>query len=442
MKSDAAGNPDTLPCVQPVDREIWRLSAATFVALVAEPLLLLADAAIVGHLGTTQLAGLGIATAVLGTVMSLSIFLAYGTTAGVSRLTGAGRSREAFALGTSGIWLAVLLGAGLTALGLLANDSIVGWFGAEAAVNAQATAYLQISWLGSIPMLVILAATGVLRGVKDVRTPMLVAVGINLANIALNVFFVHGLGLGIRGAATGTVTAQFLAAAVLTVAVARRARRAGTPLRPDRRGIRTVARAGVPLIVRTLLLRLALLLMTWRATSYGAPELATLQVAMTLWTFLAFCLDALGISAQTLVGTELGARRRDLARKLTNRLIGWSLALGVVLGLGIAATAPHLGVLFSNDPQVHELLTPTVLVAALAQPIAGVVFVLDGILIGAGDTVYLAWGHAAVLLAFAPMAVLAPDLTRLWVAFAVGFMGSRAVMLLWRVRTDRWLIRH
>ena len=422
-----------------VDREIWRLSAATFVALVSEPLLLLADAAIIGHLGTPELAGLGIASAVLGTVMSLSIFLAYGTTSGVSRLVGAGRTRDALAFGMDGLWLAVILGAVITAVGLIGNATIVGWFGPTAEVARQAEHYLQICWLGTIPMLIMLAAVGVLRGFKDVRTPMIVAVVINLANIGLNVFFVYGLGWGIRGAATGTVVSQVLAAAVLAAAVVRRARSEGASLTPDARGIREAGRAGVPLVVRTALLRIALLLMTWRATSYGAPELATMQLALTIWTFLSFALDALGISAQTLVGTELGRGDRKLARTLTTRLTWWGLGLGGVFLVLLLISAGWLGPLFTSDQTVRDLLVPTLVVAAITQPIAGVVFVLDGILIGAGDTVYLAWGHAAVLVAFAPMALLAGSLTWLWIAFAVGFMGSRAVMLLLRARTDVWM---
>ncbi|RYE76627.1 MAG: MATE family efflux transporter, partial [Myxococcales bacterium] len=309
-----------------VDREIWRLSAATFVALVSEPLLLLADAAIVGHLGTPELAGLGIASAVLGTVMSLSIFLAYGTTSGVSRLVGAGRERDALALGIDGLWLATLLGGLITAVGLLGNRTIIGWFGPTAEVADQAAAYLQIAWLGTIPMLLMLASVGILRGVKDVRTPMLVAVAINLTNIVLNYLLVYVVGWDIRGAATGTVVAQVVAAVWLGTAVVRRARTVGAPLAPDRVGIKAAATTGVPLVVRTLLLRAALLLMTWQATSYGAPELATMQLALTIWTFLSFALDALGISAQTLVGTELGRGDRDVARQLTTRLIWWSLA--------------------------------------------------------------------------------------------------------------------
>ncbi len=427
---------DTHPSV---DGEIWRLSAATFVALVSEPLLLLADSAIVGHLGTLELAGLGIATAVLGTVMSISIFLAYGTTSGVSQLVGAGRTREALALGVDGLWLAVVLGAAVTAVGLVGNHTIVGWFDPTPAVAAQAEAYLQIGWLGTVPLLIMLASVGVLRGFKDVRTPMTVAVVINLANIVLNVTLVYGLGWGIRGAATGTVLSQTLAAVVLGAAVLRRARTADAALTPDRAGIRAAAHAGVPLVVRTVLLRAALLLMTWQATSYGAPELAAMQLALTIWTFLSFALDALGISAQTLVGTELGRGDRATARELTRRLVGWSLGLGAIFALILLLTARWLGPLFTNDVLVQAELVPVLVVAALVQPVAGVVFVLDGILIGAGDTVYLAWGHAAVLATFAPFALWAADLTTLWVAFAAGFMGSRAVMLLLRARTDRWM---
>lgn len=422
-----------------VDGEIWRLSAATFVALVSEPLLLLADSAIVGHLGTPELAGLGIATAVLGTVMSISIFLAYGTTSGVSQLVGAGRSRDALALGVDGLWLAVVLGTVVTVVGVVGNHTIVGWFGPSPEVAVQAEAYLQIGWLGTVPLLIMLASVGVLRGFKDVRTPMVVAVLINLTNIGLNVMLVYGLGWGIRGAATGTVLSQLLAAVVLGAAVLHRARAAEAALAPDRAGIRAAAHAGVPLVVRTILLRAALLLMTWQATSYGAPELAAMQLALTIWTFLSFALDALGVSAQTLVGTELGRGDRATARELTTRLIGWSLGLGAVFALVLLVTARWLGPLFTDDALVRAELVPVLVVAALVQPVAGVVFVLDGILIGAGDTVYLAWGHAAVLVVFAPFALWAGDLTMLWVAFAAGFMGSRAVMLLRRARSDRWM---
>lgn len=422
----------------PLDRAIWRMSAATFATLVTEPLFLLADSAIVGHLGTPQLAGLGVAAACLSTVVSLCIFLAYGTTSAVARLIGAGQRRAALTQGMDGVWLAVGLGALLTAAAYPLTDTVVGWFGTGPAVAEQASAYLRVAWLGLTPLLVMLAAVGVLRGVADVRTPLLVAVVGNLGNVVANVVLVYTFGLGIAGSALGSVVVQTISAVVLLLALVRRARAAGAPLRPDRAGILRAGRAGVPLLVRTLLLRAALVLMTFHAARYGEADLAAMQLALSIWTFLAFALDALGISAQTLVGRELGARAVGAARALTRRLVAWSVGYGLLTGAVLAAIGGLLGPLFTGDGTVRGLLTPALLVAAAAQPVAGVVFVLDGILIGAGDATYLAWGHAAVLALFAPLSWLPGTTTGLWVAFGAGFMGARAVMLLARARGETW----
>jgi putative MATE family efflux protein len=425
------------------DGEIARLSAIAFLTLVSEPLFLLADSAIIGHLGTPQLAGLSIASAVMGTLVSLCIFLAYGTTASVARLMGAGRARDAFAQGLDGIWLAAAVGALATVLGVVLTGPIVELFGPSAEVAEHATAYLRVAFLGSIPMLVMLAAVGVLRGTKDLRTPLWVAVVANLANIGLNYLLVYGFGLGVAGSAIGTVLAQTGSAIVLVVVVVRHAVGQRAPLIPDLPGILRAARVGVPLIVRTLMLRASLLIMTYAAAVFGAVELATMQLALSIWTFLSFALDALGITAQTLVGNELGRGDEARARSMTHRLLTWGLWLGVVTGLVLLACSTVLGPLFTSDQRVLDALTPVLLVAALAQPVAGLVFTLDGILIGAGDNRFLAWAQTIVLLVFAPLAWLAVagpgTLVWLWVAFAVGFMGTRCVTLYLRSRGDAWM---
>jgi putative MATE family efflux protein len=425
------------------DREIARLSAIAFLTLVTEPLFLLADSAIIGHLGTPQLAGLSIAAAVLGTVLSLCIFLAYGTTASVARLIGAGNPRAAFAQGVDGLWLAALVGGLVTLVGVPLARPLVGLFGPGAVVADHATSYLRIALLGTIPMLVVLAAVGVLRGTKDLRTPLWVAVAANLANIALNYLLVYPLGLGIAGSALGTLIAQSGAAVALVVVVVRHAVAHDAPLSPDLPGIRRAARVGVPLIVRTLMLRAALLIMTFAAAVFGAVDLATMQLALSIWSFLAFALDALGITAQTLVGNELGRGDGARARAMTRRLLSWGFWLGVLTGLALLACSTVLGPLFTDDPDVRSLLTPVLLVAAIAQPVAGLVFTLDGILIGAGDGRFLAWAQTIVLAVFAPLAWLAVvvpgSLVWLWAAFAVGFMGTRCLVLLLRARGDAWM---
>ncbi len=438
-----------------LDKEIWRLAVPAFLALVAEPLFLLSDAAVVGHLGTPELAGLGIAAVVLQTAIGLCVFLAYGTTASVARHLGAGDRRAALAQGVDGVWLAVLIGLVTTVAGVALTGPLVGVFGAGDEVSGFATTYLRIAFLGTVPLLVMLATTGVLRGLQDTRTPLVVAVVGNALNIGLNVVLVYGVGtfdgLGIAGSALGSVLAQVASAAALLAVVVVAARREGASLRPDLPGIRSAARAAVALVIRTLTLRAALLVTTYAVTigaadpgRSGAVDLATHQLAMTLWTFLAFVLDAIAIAAQAITGRYLGAGDAAAARAVTQRMVWWGVVSGVVTGLALAAASPVLGPLFSADTEVHRLLVPVLLVAALGQPVAGVVFVLDGVLIGAGDGAYLARGGLLTLLVYAPLVLvvahLVGGLVAVWVVFTVTFMGARLVVLADRARGDRWLV--
>ncbi len=440
------------PRIHTTDREILRLAVPAFLALIAEPLYLVADAAIIGHLGTAHLAGLGIAGAVLQTIVGLCVFLAYGTTASVARRLGGGDLAGALRLGIDGIWLAVGIGAVVTVAGIVLTPELIGAFGVGGDVAVHGETYLRIALLGVTPLLLMLATTGVLRGLQDTRTPLYVAVGGNIANVALNVALVYGLGplpaLGIAGAALGSVIAQTASAAVLVGVVAHHSRAHGTPLTPHRAGVVMAARAGVPLLVRTLTLRAALLLTTYAVTlaASGPPDvdLATHQLATTLWSFLAFALDAIAIAAQALTGKSLGAGDVGRTKELTARMVRWGIGSGIVLGGLLAASSPFIGRLFSPDPAVHAALVPVLLVAALGQPLAGVVFVVDGVLIGAGDGRYLAWAGLVVLAVYVPLllaaATLIGGLVSVWVAMAGVFMGARGVVLWHRARGEKWLI--
>jgi putative MATE family efflux protein len=440
---------------RPHDREILRLALPAFLALVAEPIFLLSDAAIVGHLGTPELAGLGIAAVVLQTAVGLCVFLAYGTTASVARHVGAGDRSGALAQGIDGVWLAVLIGLLTTVAGVAATEPLVAAFGVGGEVADHATTYLRIAFLGTTPLLVMLATTGVLRGLQDTRTPLVVAVAGNALNVALNLLLVYGVGsfdgLGIAGSAIGSVLAQLASAGALAAVVVRAARREGAALSPDRRGIQSAAHAAVALVVRTLTLRAALLVTTYAVATTDpvdagsrTVDIATHQLAMTLWGFLAFVLDAIAIAAQAITGRYLGAGDVATTRAVTRRMIQWGVVSGVATGLALAAVSPWLGALFSDDAAVHDRLVPVLLVAAIGQPIAGVVFVLDGVLIGAGDGTYLALAGTVVLVVYAPLAillgVLGGGLVWIWISFCAVFMGARLVALVHRERTDRWLV--
>jgi putative MATE family efflux protein len=345
------------------------------------------------------------------------------------------------------MWLALLLGVATTVAGVPLSAWLVGLFGPASDVDGYATTYLRLAFLGVTPLLVMLAATGVLRGLQDTRTPLVVAVAGNLVNVALNYLLVYGLDLGIAGSALGTDVAQLASASALVVVVVRAARRQGASLRPDLSGVRRAAHAGAALVVRTLTLRASLLVTTYGAASLGSTAVATHQLAMTIWTFLAFALDAIAIAAQALTGRSLGAGDLDGTRAVTRRMVQWGWWSGVVTGLALAATSPVLGLLFTEDTAVRDLLVPVLVVAAVFQPLAGVVFVLDGVLIGAGDGRYLAWGGIVVLAVFAPLALLAvhvgdarSGLLWLWAAFGAAFVGSRAVVLLRRARGTAWMV--
>ncbi|WP_151523707.1 MATE family efflux transporter [Serinicoccus kebangsaanensis] len=428
-------------------REILRLAVPAFLALVAEPLFLLADSAIVGHLGTSALAGLGVASAVLLTAVNIFIFLAYGTTAVVARRLGAGDERGAVSAGVDGIWLALLLGAvGAVVTAVLAQP-LVELFGAGPAVVAEAVTYLRWSAIGIPPMLVVLAATGVLRGLQDTRTPLVASVVGFTGNAALSLLLVHGVGWGIAGAAIGTVIAQTGMALGLVLVVVRGARRLGSSLTFHGAGVLRAARGGIPLLVRTIALRAALLLTTWSAAGLGDEQLAAHQVALTVWSTLAFALDALAIAAQALTGKTLGASDVDGTRAATRLMVRWSIWFGVILAVLIVALHRVIPLGFSQDGEVRSALAAALIVVAIGQPIAGIAFILDGVLIGAGDTRWLAWAQTAATVAYLPM-VLGVRLSGvdgtvglvwLWVAFT-GFMTVRSVLMWRRARGEAWMV--
>ncbi|WP_329400572.1 MATE family efflux transporter [Streptomyces melanogenes] len=425
------------------DREIVSLAVPAFGALVAEPLFVMADSAIVGHLGTPQLAGLGIAAALLTTAVSVFVFLAYATTAAVARRVGAGDLQAAIRQGMDGVWLALLLGAAVIAVVLPAAPWFIDLFGASDTAAPYAVTYLRISALGIPAMLMVLAATGILRGLQDTRTPLYVAIGGFALNAVLNVGLVYGADLGIAGSAWGTVMAQFAMAAVYLSVVVRGARRHGASLRPDAAGIRASAQAGVPLLVRTLSLRAVLMIATAVAARLGDADIAAHQIILSLWSLLAFALDAIAIAGQAIIGRYLGAEDTEGARQACRRMVEWGIAAGVVLGLLVAVARPLFIPLFTGDHTVQDTLLPALLVVAVSQPISGVVFVLDGVLMGAGDGPYLAWAMLLTLACFAPVALLVPvlggGLTALWWAMTL-MMAVRMLTLWLRARSGRWLV--
>jgi putative MATE family efflux protein len=296
-------------------------------------------------------------------------------------------------------------------------------------------------------MLIVFAATGLLRGLQDTVTPLWVA-GTGFAlNAALNALFIYGLGWGIAGSAAGTVVAQWSMVAAYVAVVGRLARRHRARLRPQRDGVRGSARSGMWMFLRTVSLRLALLSTVAVATAFGTHELAGWQVAFTMFSTAAFALDALAIAAQALIGKSLGAGSISHVRRVLRRTLAWGAGFGVVVGLAIGLGSGWIGMLFTGDAALAALVQPALVVLAIAQPVCGVVFVLDGVLIGANDARYLAVAGGLNLVVYLPvLAALelwhpggADGLTWLAVAFFGVYMLARLLTLGWRIRRPAWI---
>ena len=431
------------PRMATLDRQILRLAIPAFGALVAQPVFLLVDAAVVGTLGTSALAGLGAASTIFATVVGLCIFLAYATTSSVARRFGAGDRGGALSQGIDGMALGFGLGIPLGLAVFAFAEPLVRVLGTSDEATPYAVTYLRIIAVAFPAVLAVLAGVGVLRGLQDTQTTLYVTVMQVLVNLIVCVLLVLVLRQGIGGSAVATALAEILGLVAYVAILVRRARSASVAIRPSGAGVLTSARDGVPLFIRTVALRAVFLLAAAVAARLGTEELAAYHVTSTLFFTLALALDALAIAGQALLGKTLGESDVRRSREITRRLVWWSMWLGIALAVVVIALRLTLPDWFSDDPAVISLIMGALLVLALLQPLAGVVFALDGVLIGAGDTRWLAWAQMAMLVAFLPAAWLVLDrdlgLTGLW--WALGwFLLVRAIILGWRARGSAWLV--
>ena len=427
----------------PFDREIARLAVPALGALIAEPLYTLADTAVVGHLGTPHLGGLAVASQVLLGALSLFIFLAYGTTAAVGRLIGAGDHRRAAQQAVQGLWLAAAVGTVLAAAAFVFADPLLRILGADGEVLAQGRIYLRISLFGLPGMLITLAGVGYLRGLQDTLRPLKVAVFTAGLNLALELVLIYGLGFGIGASALSTVVAQWLAAGAYVWWIREAVKVHGVTMAPDRSMIARLAVVGLDLFLRTAALRASFTMSVAVAARLGDIELAAHEVIYQLMFFLALVLDAVAIAGQAMIGRFLGANELDHARAAGRRMIEWGLATGMAATIVLLAIRPWLPLVFSSDEAVLSLVGFLMLHLAFIQPINGVVFALDGVLIGAGDMRFLAVAMAGAAAVFIPLAlwVMAAGAGIGWLWGAMwALMATRLITLLWRFATPRWLI--
>jgi putative MATE family efflux protein len=422
------------------DREILRLALPALGALAAEPLYVLVDTAIVGHLGRAQLAALGIAATVLS-VFAMFNFLQYGTTAQTARAIGAGEREAAARLGAQALWLSLAFGVLLAVLIAALASPIVAAVGGEGRTASFAVTYLRIAAIGVPSAFLALGGQGYLRGVADLRTPLLVVIAGNVVNVVLEVLFVYGFDWGIRGSAWGTALAQTGMGLGIAWAIIRRVGRSNAG--PSPALARRLLSIGKFIFARTIALISSFILAGAVIARLGDAQLGAHQIAFQLWIFLALVLDAIAIAGQIIVGRELGAGRAEDAYAASARMIWLSVATGALFAALLLALRHPLPRVFSSDPAVLAqcaLLWP---LFALMQPLNGAVFALDGILIGASDGPYLA---VSMIVSFASCAAVLLTVLHqgwgirgAWAALVV-LIVVRLLTLGVRFRRRRWLV--
>ena len=424
----------------PHDREILRLALPALGALAAEPLYVLADTAIVGHLGRPQIAALGLAGAVLSGAFTIFNFLTYGTTSVVARASGAGQHERAARLAAQAFWVSLAIGLSLLVVCEAAGGPLLRALGAHGRSGHFALVYFRIAAFGLPSALVALGGQGYLRGVSNLRRPLQVVVAANIVNIVLEVVFVHGFHWGIAGSAAGTAIAQ----AGMGIAFARDLLFTGAgSRRPSVREMRPMVRVGRQIFVRTTALYASFLVAASVLARMGDAEIGAHQIAFQLFIFLALLLDAVAIAGQVIVGRMLGAGDADGAHAAAVRMIGWSVAIGVVFAAVLAPLSHALPRAFTGDPRVlHQAALLWPFLAAI-QPLGGAVFALDGILIGAGDTRFLMWSVVAASGLFVLLAALALTygwgVIGVWAALDV-LIAARLALLGPRFVSRRWAV--
>jgi putative MATE family efflux protein len=422
-------------------RQMLALAGSAFVVLAAEPLYLLVDTAVVGHLGTTALAGLGIGAALMALLTIVGSFVEYGTTARSARWFGAGRTDAAVNEGVQATWLALGIGVVVVAAGeAFAGPLTQLLAGGGGATQAAAESWFRIAVVGMPGVLVVLAGNGWMRGVQRTREPVRIVLAANAASAIASPLLVYPAGLGLSGSAIANVGAQTIGCGLFLIAL----HRAAGGLRPDRAIMRAQVVVGRDLFLRAAAFQVAFLSAAAVAARMGTAQIAAHQVGLQLWEFTALLLDSFAIAAQSLVGAALGGSDADAARRLAAQVARWGLWAGLVFaGLYGAGwlVVPHA---FTSSPAVlHQahLLWPW-FVGML--PAAGVVFALDGVLIGAGDVGYLRTLTVVAAVAFfAPLNVAALywhwGIGGVW-AGLTAFVVVRLVGMLARIRGSSWVV--
>lgn len=432
--------------MEKINRKVWALALPALGSLLVEPLLTLMDSVFAAWLNTATLAGLSVSTTFLNFTVGICVFLAYSTTAITGRLVGSGKNRQALEKGIQIFWLALILGIMLAVILFFLAKPLFSFYTADKEVVGNASIYFGISLCGLPAMLGYLAINGLMRGFGNTKIPFYISLFAVVINIPFSYVLTFPLQQGIAGIALGTVISQWLSLFISIKIVHRQAQKYQAALKINLSQIKTNGLEGMPLVLRSLFLQASVVITVYVAGFSGKEGLASYQVTKTIWIISAYALDALAIAAQTLIAQALGeAESKTLKTKdsrkshsLVRFLIIWGSICGIIIGLVIMAGANYIPNLFSLAEETRWITVLSLIIMALLQPLAGLVYLVDGILIGAGKNWELAKGYGLVLLFYAPIVYLSTwwidnniyGLLLVWAMYGIGFFGLRALVFL------------
>jgi putative MATE family efflux protein len=429
---------------QPGARRLFVLAIPALGVLAAEPLYVLVDTAVVGHLGAVPLGGLALGGLLLSLVSSQLTFLAYGTTARAARLHGAGKRDDAVREGVQATWLGALLGIVIMLAGQALAGPVANGLAGDGPIADGAVRWLRIALFGVPLILITMAGNGWLRGVQDTRRPLRYVIAGNGMSAILCPVLVHVAHWGLSGSAVANVVAQVIVAGLFLRTLRHECRTANVPGRPHWAHMREQLTMGRDLVLRSLAFQACFVSAASVAARTSAAAVGAHQVVLQLWTFLSLVLDSIAIAAQALIGAELGARNETGARTLASRVTAYGLGFGILTGALFAALAGVLPRVFTTDPGVLAQIPHAWWFFVALQPIAGVVFAVDGVLLGAGDAAYLRTiTLGAAVFGFLPLVWLSLayhwGLTGIWTGLSA-FMVLRLAAALGRLATGRWSV--
>ncbi|MEU6249880.1 MATE family efflux transporter [Glycomyces sp. NPDC047010] len=439
MTSGTPVDPAAAPPRPASYRTIASLAIPALVVLAAEPIYLLIDTAVVGHLGAVPLAGLALGGVIMGLAPLIGAVLAYGTTARAARRYGAGDRPGAVAEGVQGTWIALAAGLLMIAAIEVFAGPLAGLMGDDPAVEAAAAEWLRVAILGAPFLLVAGAGQGWMRAVQDTRRPMWFVTVSFLISAALAPVLVYPVGLGLVGSAWANAVAQAISGTLFLLAL----RREGVSLRVDWPLMSKQLTANGDLIIRGAAFQVSSFSAAAVAARVGTAALGAHQIGMQLWFFAALALDAVAIAAQALIGADLGAGRPETARASAKRITIVGVGYGLLFLVVVLVLIPFLPGLFTSDAAVRDQLGSVWPWLVLLLPVAGVVFALDGVLIGAGDLRFLRNMTVASIASGLPFMWLTLvfdwGLAGIWGGIAV-YMLVRLGLILWRLRSGDWAV--